>query len=395
GIHHRPRLDADCPRHARAHLEPSVLRARGERRGIHRRSRDGLVDYRRRAARRRYGGLHGQPRQAPRPRRSHLLPGARPGGGAAAATGARNDRPPPPARAADPEAARRRPARDRRAGRANVQGPRRRAPPCCGAIGQGASHRSGTPRPGRPFGGGMDDPHLIERRSTADRLRPAPARERPLARVQALPWLLFIVALALAVWFGWRAFGPQDNGDPLATSLVAFEKQNRLTVFSAQLSPVVSSEDSRLFGAIRSRQVAVIPARVDYTLDLSQMDASRLRWDEAASTLDVQLPPLRVSRPNLDEGRAQYLREGIWITRDAQDNLTRQNTRLAEQQAVEQAANPVLLSLARSAAKDAIRQNLAIPLEVAGFGRVTVNVRFDGEAVPARQGAPQGSQSSQ
>lgn len=230
----------------------------------------------------------------------------------------------------------------------------------------------------------MDDPHLIKRETGSDRLQHAPHRERPLARVQALPWLLFILALALAAWLAWRAFGPEDNGDPLATSLVAFEKQNRLTVFSAQLSPVVSSEDSRLFGAIRSRQVAVIPARVDYTLDLSQMDRSRLRWSEETSTLDVQLPPLRVGRPNLDEGRAQYLREGIWISRDAQDSLTRQNTRLAEQQAVEQAANPVLLGLARSAAKDAIRQNLAIPLEVAGFGEVTVEVRFDGEAVPAR-----------
>lgn len=230
----------------------------------------------------------------------------------------------------------------------------------------------------------MDDPHLIKRETGSDRLQHAPHRERPLARVQALPWLLFILALALAAWLAWRAFGPEDNGDPLATSLVAFEKQNRLTVFSAQLSPVVSSEDSRLFGAIRSRQVAVIPARVDYTLDLSQMDRSRLRWSEETSTLDVQLPPLRVGRPNLDEGRAQYLREGIWISRDAQDSLTRQNTRLAEQQAVEQAANPVLMGLARSAAKDAIRQNLAIPLEVAGFGEVTVNVRFDGEAAPTR-----------
>ena len=230
----------------------------------------------------------------------------------------------------------------------------------------------------------MDDPHLIKRETGSDRLQHAPHRERPLARVQALPWLLFILALALAAWLAWRAFGPEDNGDPLATSLVAFEKQNRLTVFSAQLSPVVSSEDSRLFGAIRSRQVAVIPARVDYTLDLSQMDRSRLRWNEETSTLDVQLPPLRVGRPNLDEGRAQYLREGIWISRDAQDSLTRQNTRLAEQQAVEQAANPVLMGLARSAAKDAIRQNLAIPLEVAGFGEVTVNVRFDGEAAPTR-----------
>jgi hypothetical protein len=227
-------------------------------------------------------------------------------------------------------------------------------------------------------------PHLIERDTNLDRFQPAPHRERPLARVQTVPWLLFILMLALAAWLAWRAFGPEDNGDPLATSLVAFEKQNRLTVFSAQLSPVVSSEDSRLFGAFRSRQVAVIPARVDYTLDLSQMDRNRLRWDEASSTLDVQLPPLRVGKPNLDEGRAQYLREGLWISRNAQDNLTRQNTRLAEQQAVEQAANPVLMGLARSAAKDAIRQNLAIPLEVAGFGRVTVNVRFDGEAVPAR-----------
>lgn len=230
----------------------------------------------------------------------------------------------------------------------------------------------------------MDDPHLIKREAIGDRLQHPPHRDHPLARVQAMPWLLFIVALALAAWFGWRAFGPEDNGDPLATSLVAFEKQNRLTVFSAQLSPVVASEDSRLFGAIRSRQVAVIPARVDYTLDLSQMDRNRLRWEEETRTLDVQLPPLRVGKPNLDESRAQYLREGIWISRDAQDNLTRQNTRLAEQQAVEQAANPVLIGLARSAAKDAIRQNLAIPLEVAGFGEVTVNVRFDGEAVPAR-----------
>ncbi len=220
---------------------------------------------------------------------------------------------------------------------------------------------------------------LIKREAAGDRLQHAPHRETPLARVQMKPWLLFIAMLALAAWLAWRAFGPEDYGDPLATSLVAFEKQNKLTVFSAQLSPVVASEDSRLFGAIRSRQVAVIPTRIDYTLDLSQMDRNRLKWDEGTGTLDVQLPPLAVGKPNLDEGRAQYLREGIWISRDAQDKLTRSNTRLAEQQAVEQAANPVLMGLARTAAKDAIRQNLAIPLEVAGFGDVTVNVRFDGE----------------
>jgi hypothetical protein len=131
---------------------------------------------------------------------------------------------------------------------------------------------------------------------------------------------------------------------------------------------------------LKSRQVAVIPARVDYTIDLSVMTRERMRWDGATRRLDVTLPPLQLSRPNLDEARAQYLREGVWITRAAQEQLTRQNTQGAEQQAAAGAANPALMTLARTAARDAIRQNLAIPLQVAGFGDVTVTVRFDGEA---------------
>lgn len=199
-----------------------------------------------------------------------------------------------------------------------------------------------------------------------------------------LPWLLAGGALAVAGWLGWQLYGPQDHGDPVATSLIAFEKQNRLTVFSAQLAPVVAANDERLFGVLKSRQIAVIPARVDYTIDLSKMDRSRMKWDEQAKTLAVTLPPLQLSKPNLDEGHAQYLREGVWISRDAQDKLTRDNTLLAEQQAQKQAQNPVLLDLARGAARDALRQNLAIPLQVAGYGNVSVEVRFDGETTPAK-----------
>lgn len=204
------------------------------------------------------------------------------------------------------------------------------------------------------------------------------------ARASALPWLLFAVALAIAVWGLWQAYGPRSLGDPLGTSLTAFEKQNKLTVFSAQLSPVVASDDNQLLGLLKSRQIAVIPARVDYTLDLSTMTRDRLAWNADQKRLDVLLPALTVSRPNLDESRAQYLREGVWITAKAAERMSRANTRLAEQLAVTQAANPVLMGLARAAAKDAIRQNLAIPLQVAGFGEVTVAARFDGEPVPAK-----------
>lgn len=209
---------------------------------------------------------------------------------------------------------------------------------------------------------------------------------------KTLAWLapgLVAANLVLGGWLLWRAFGPSPYGDPLATSLAAFEKANRLTVFSAQLAPVVASDDERLLGMLKSRQIAVIPARVDYTLDLSKMTRASMAWDEAAQRLTVTLPPLTVSRPNLDEGRAQYLREGVWITREAQGELTRDNTRQAEQQAVQQAANPVLLNLARAAAKDAVRQNLSAPLQVSGHPQATVIVRFVDEARPSPSG-PEG-----
>ena len=51
---------------------------------------------------------------------------------------------------------------------------------------------------------------------------------RAIARQFALPWYLFAAALALATWLGWQAYGPEDHGDPVATSLTAFEKANTI-----------------------------------------------------------------------------------------------------------------------------------------------------------------------
>lgn len=220
---------------------------------------------------------------------------------------------------------------------------------------------------------------MVDPVNQRDTLAPSLREENLPARLRGAPWALVAILLAAIVWLGWEAFGPQDNGDPITTSLLAFEKHNELTVFSAQLSPVVAARDNRYLDLLQSRQIAVIPATVRYTLDLSALDAGDMAWDEAARALTVTLPDIAISAPNLDEARAQYLREGIFITRDAQDNLTRQNTQLAEQMAREAAQAPALMELARAAARDAVAQNLAIPLQSAGFGEVSVTVRFAGD----------------
>lgn len=215
----------------------------------------------------------------------------------------------------------------------------------------------------------MGDPGLI---------RPRPGWGRRVL-TGALPWLLLVAALAWGGWTSWQLWKAAAPGDPLATMLTSFAKQDRLTVFSAELAPVVASDDARLFGLLTARQVAVIPARVDYALDLAAIGRDRLRWDAARQRLDATLPPLQLSRPNLDEGRAQYLREGAWITRTAQEQLTRANTQAAEQQAAKAATNPALLALARTAAKEAVTQNLTLPLRAAGYPAAEVRVHFDGE----------------
>lgn len=197
--------------------------------------------------------------------------------------------------------------------------------------------------------------------------------------------LVLVTLLAVAVaWLAWEKWGPQEEGDIVASAMIAFERQNQLTVFSSRFDVVAESVSTPSVGpfpvdALQSRQAMIVPATVEYRLDFAGMDRSDFAWDEASQTLDVELPELEVSAPNIDESQARYFTEGVWVSRDASQSLSRNNSAQAQRRALSFAENPEVMSMARSAARAAVRQNLAIPLQVAGFGDVTVNVRFEDE----------------
>ena len=226
---------------------------------------------------------------------------------------------------------------------------------------------------------------MADRLKTRGDLTPTvePHRNQNLARLQAVPWLIVIVLIAAVAWLSWRAFFYKEEGDPVGSAMLAFEKQNSLNVFSSRFEVVAESEDRRgVLGIdlLKSRQAAIIPATVEYRVDLSQMDRDRFQWNPANEELTVILPPLRISRPNLDEGQQKTFTEGTYVSRDASSDLARNNSQQAERKAAAFAKNPQILSMARDAARQAVRQNLAIPLQMAGYQNVEVNVRFDGEA---------------
>ena len=213
-------------------------------------------------------------------------------------------------------------------------------------------------------------------------IRPGVTREQNLAKVQAVPWLIVIALLAAVAFLTYRAFFYQEEGDPIGSAMLAFEKQNSLTVFSSRFEVVAESEDTRgVMGVpvLRSRQATIVPASVEYRLDLSGMERGDFVWDEAGDRLTVTLPQLQTSRPNIDEGAARVFTEGAYITRDAAQDLARNNSQQAERKASAFAKNPEILALARQAAREAVRQNLTIPLQVAGYGDVSVDVRFEDE----------------
>ncbi|EAQ29113.1 hypothetical protein NAP1_00035 [Erythrobacter sp. NAP1] len=190
--------------------------------------------------------------------------------------------------------------------------------------------------------------------------------------------LLLVACLFLA----WRAYFYQEEGDPVASAMLAFERQNSLIVFSSRFEVVAESIDTRSFAGVdllETRQATIIPASVDYRIDFSGIDEEAFAWDAEAETLTVTLPPLQTSRPNLDEAKARVFTEGVWVTRQAAQDLAANNSEQAERRALAFAKNPEILALARTAAREAVRQNLAIPLQVAGFENASVDVRFGDE----------------
>lgn len=195
--------------------------------------------------------------------------------------------------------------------------------------------------------------------------------------------LVTLLLLFAALYLGWRAYIYQEEGDPVASAMLAFEKQNSLVVFASRFEVVAESEYEQKVGPLvvrRVRQAAIIPASIDYRLDLSGMGPEDFAWDEAGSTLTVTLPQLQTSRPNLDEAEARIFTEGLLNTGGSQQLLSEKNSEIAEEKAQGFAKNSEVLALARNSAKDAVRQNLAVPLQIAGFTDARIKVRFASEA---------------
>jgi ABC-type amino acid transport substrate-binding protein len=204
--------------------------------------------------------------------------------------------------------------------------------------------------------------------------------KKPLLLISALALGLIAGALLMGSLRLSSLFGGGPDPETVATaSLESMREQARLTPFAARFVAVVTSTQSR-FG-LNASKTLIMPGMVRYEVDLAKLQQRDIAWDEGAKKLSVTLPPLEISRPEINLSELQEYDSGgvLMALTSAEDRIDAANRQRGQQELVRQARAGLPMRLARDAAKRAVERSFAMPLRAAGI-EAQVEVRFADEA---------------
>jgi hypothetical protein len=197
--------------------------------------------------------------------------------------------------------------------------------------------------------------------------------------------------IGLVMWIGWQRYDrdyvvtTQEDGSAV-TRLIAARFTGASSLKVSELSGTIqsSAQDVRGFGWLRSDQVVKMPFSVDYFIDASKIGPGDLEWVEGSRTLIVNAPDVTAARPNVDEARRTLVRTGgLFVTRQAGEELSRRTSAYAQAKALAEARSPERMAQARENGRMALAGLLGAPLAKLGYGDARVVVTFPAER-PAR-----------
>ena len=205
----------------------------------------------------------------------------------------------------------------------------------------------------------------------------------------ALPVLAALVLLAMggAMLVGWHRYqrdyvvSVEDDGSAV-TRIIAGRLAGAASLKVSELSGTIQStaQDVRGFGLLKSDQLVKMPFSVDYFIDVGGIDAADLEWNANSRTLIVNAPDVRPGRPNIDESRRTLVEtNGLFVTRQAGEELSRRASLHAQARAQGEARPPERMAQARDYGRAALGRLLGAPLGALGHGDARVIVTFPPE----------------
>lgn len=171
---------------------------------------------------------------------------------------------------------------------------------------------------------------------------------------------------------GCIAIGLCERTDVIGSMLVSVQRQQKLLVLTARLVQPVTSERETTLGPITvatTRQTAILPATVNYVVELSRLSAADLQWNAETQLLTVKRPAVEALPASIEWGRAQTYQDNGWQTvlTDVSANLKRDNEAKAPGQFAAQARANDLVAMADHAADQALQTMFRLPLVAAGY----------------------------
>lgn len=198
--------------------------------------------------------------------------------------------------------------------------------------------------------------------------------------------LAVVAALIVAVGVGTvyapginRALDRDPDGARVASAvLTSVQKQRRLVVLSATVNVTRTAHRDALFGLVNANKTLIVPGTMRYELDWSRLNRGDVAWDKAARRLTVTIPDLELAGPDIQFQRVTEYKDGglMLAVTGVEKALDAENRRAADAKFVAEARNPVLLDLARTQAKAAVRDVFTVPLIAVGIAAPDVVVRF-------------------
>jgi signal transduction histidine kinase len=168
-----------------------------------------------------------------------------------------------------------------------------------------------------------------------------------------------------------------DTTKVLATTVESLREENRLQVFSYKGTARVQTERSRwwLFGG---RQELIVPAVVDYYVDLSRLTLADVTYNEAQKLVTVHLPALSIRDIVFQPENATTINGGVLTFMQGEvEELQRLNYRSARRAVAAQAQQAGLINAAKRQAVENVTSYFEIPLRIAGQPDVKVAATFN------------------
>ncbi|MFB0873589.1 MULTISPECIES: DUF4230 domain-containing protein [unclassified Sphingobium] len=198
---------------------------------------------------------------------------------------------------------------------------------------------------------------------------------------------LLILIVGATMLVGWQRYNRdyvvsvEDDGSAV-TKIIAEKIGGTASLRVSRLTGTIQStaQDVRGFGLLKSDQVVKMPYTVDYVVDLSGLTARDLEWNAQSRTLIVNAPDVTPDRPNVDESRRTLVRtNGVFVTRQAGEELSRKVSAHAAARAEKSARSPERMAQAREYGRAAVAKIMAAPLGAMGYGDARVLVTFPPE----------------